>query len=90
MNNQDGINSGLRAHPDIFVRRDGDLDENDNVDNDARTRNRSNSGSIFESLSSIETGQRPQMVLSQSYGGDRNSSFLFGERGLIPPDGLGR
>jgi hypothetical protein len=89
--NNDGINTDLRAHPDVFIPRDGIFDDNDksnyiNDDTRTRTRTRSNSGSIFESATGIISGhQQPAMsMMSQSYGGDRASSFLLRQGNLSP------
>jgi hypothetical protein len=89
--NNDGINTDLRAHPDVYIPRDGIFEDDDksnyliNISDDIDTRTRSNSGSMFESASGITSGQ-PQStssMMSQSYGGDRGS-FLLRQGKLSP------
>ena len=90
----DGINTDLRAHPDMFIPRDGIYEDNDtsnyNIIDDTEPRTRSNSGSFFDSTSSNLREQQPTMLLSQSYGGDRSSFLLSRQGGLSPVSRLYR
>ena len=88
-NNQDGINIDLRVHPDVFINQDGNNDKSNYLnDTRTRTRTRSNSGSIFESTSNIIRNRQSTMIMSQSYGGGRSSSFLLRQSDFSPASRL--
>ena len=84
------INTDLRAHPDVFNPRDDIYEDNKESNHiyDNKTRTRSNSGSTFERTNRIMGEQQP--TLSQSYGGDRFSAFLFRQGDLSPTSRLYR
>ena len=87
--NHDGINTDLRAHPDVFIPQVDiyeDGGESSYIDDN---ENRSNSGSVFERTNRI-LREQPAPTMSQSYGGDRFTSFLLREGDLSPVSRFGR
>lgn len=77
-NNHNGIKTSLRAHPDVFLPRDGMYEDDDdsNYIDDDQPRIRSNSGGSFERTNRFDMVHQTS-TLSQSYGGDGFSSFLL-------------